>query len=238
MKNPQLENGYIRIATEIWEALTAYRLPGEQMQILMFIIRKTYGWNKKSDDISLSQFVDATKIKKPNVCRGLVNLCEKKIVIKKDNGNIINYRFNKKYNEWKPLSKKITLSKKIMGVIKKDNLALSKKIPTIDTSTIDTVTINNGNFLPPGGYQLKNNGDDWIDAENWDNFVEHRKEIKRPITKTAVKALLAFLKENKDDQKQIIQNSIMGGYPGLYPIKKQVEDQWDKLRKEFCNGEE
>jgi hypothetical protein len=47
------------------------------------------------------------------------------IIIKKDN-NL--YRFQKDFDCWKPLSKKITLSKKIITVIKKDNLPLSKKI--------------------------------------------------------------------------------------------------------------
>jgi len=136
--NPQLKNGYIKIATEIMEALIKYRIPGEQMQCLLFIIRKTYGWNKKEDAIALSQFTEATKMSKQAVCRALKNLANKNIVIKKDNAVTTTYQFNKKYKTWKPLSKKITLSKKIISVIKKDNLALSKKRHTIDTNTIYT----------------------------------------------------------------------------------------------------
>jgi len=130
VSNPQLENGYTKIATEIMEALTKYRIPGEQMQCLLFIIRKTYGWNKKEDSIALSQFVDATGINMPNVCRALKGLIDKNIIIKKDNRAIAKYLFNKKYKTWKPLSKKIT-------IIKKDNLPLSKKIDTKDTITKD-----------------------------------------------------------------------------------------------------
>ena len=71
VKSPQLEDGFIRIATEIWTALIAYRLSGEQRQCLDFIIRKTYGFNKKEDCISNSQFCNATGISKAHVCRAL-----------------------------------------------------------------------------------------------------------------------------------------------------------------------
>lgn len=143
-KNPQLEHGYVKIANEVFDALCHYRIPGEERQILDVVIRKTYGFNKHEDCISLSQFCDATGINKPNVRRAIKALIEKNIVIKKDNGHISKYRFNKLYRSWKPLSKKITnsraLSKKITSVIKKDNPSLSKMIPTKDNTTKDNTT--------------------------------------------------------------------------------------------------
>ena len=60
MANPQKENGYTAIANEIMEALCRHRIPGEDRQVLDVIFRKTYGFNKIEDYISLSQFVDMT----------------------------------------------------------------------------------------------------------------------------------------------------------------------------------
>lgn len=147
---PQLENGYTKIANELLEAIAAIRIPGEAMQVLLVIIRKTYGYCKKKDAISLSQFVAATGIKKPNVCRAVKKLLDmniikplsKKIIkiIEKDNAYISEYELNKDCSSWIPLSKKITLSKKIKNVIEKDNLPLSKKIPTKETITKETIT--------------------------------------------------------------------------------------------------
>jgi phage replication O-like protein O len=65
MNSPQLENGYTRIANELLDALIRYRIPGEERQVLDVIIRKTYAYGKKEDRISLSQFHDMTRIKKP-----------------------------------------------------------------------------------------------------------------------------------------------------------------------------
>lgn len=72
------------------DALCRIRIPGEEMQVLNVILRKTYGWNKCEDAISLSQFVEMTMIKKPNVVRAIQGLLSKKIisVIEKDNPSL------------------------------------------------------------------------------------------------------------------------------------------------------
>ena len=141
MANPQIDNGYTKIANEIYDALCKIRIPGEAHQILHVVIRKTYGFNKKQDWIALSQFCLMTGLKRPNVCRAInkLKIMNIIIVIQKDNGDIRLYRFNKDFDTWKPLSKKITLSKKIMSVIQKDNEALSKKIHTKDNTTKDNI---------------------------------------------------------------------------------------------------
>jgi len=130
MSNPQKEDGYTPIANEIMEALAHIRISGEARQILDVILRKTYGWSKCEDVISLSQFVEMTGINKPNVCRNLNKLLGMNIITKKDNEWNVTYGLQKDYKKWKPLSKKITLSKKIISVIQKDNKSLSKKIHT------------------------------------------------------------------------------------------------------------
>ena len=110
MASPQLENGHIKIANELWDALMHYRLAGEQMQVLMVIFRQTYGWNKKDDAISLSQFVEKTGIKKPAVVRALRKLQEKRLIIvnKKVNSVALTYSIHKNFQKWKSLTKKLT----------------------------------------------------------------------------------------------------------------------------------
>lgn len=137
MESPQLENGYLKIANEIFDAFCRTRISGVERQILDCILRKTYGWGKCEDAISLSQFAVMTGVKKPNIERAINGLLSKKIItiIKNDNDGINVYRFVKDFSKWAPLPKKITLSKMIKNVIKNDNLPLSKMIPTKDTNT-------------------------------------------------------------------------------------------------------
>ena len=98
----------MKLAFELLEALAAHRIPGEQMQCLLFILRKTYGWDKKCDAIPLSQFVKATGIKKSNVIRAINGLKTKQIItgLKKETFDSTIYGINKDYTKWQKVSKK------------------------------------------------------------------------------------------------------------------------------------
>ncbi len=136
MANPQRENGHIDIANTIMEALAKIRISGEEWQCLCVIFRKTYGWHKKEDWISLSQFNLLTKQKKPNILRAIKKLSLKRVVvIKDDNRHKPKYKFNKNYDQWKPLSKKIT-------VINNDKKSLSKMIHTKEKHTKENYSPN------------------------------------------------------------------------------------------------
>ena len=137
MANPQTKNGYVRIANDIYESLCRFRIPGEVRQVIDCVIRKTYGYNKKSDWLSNSQIVEMTGLKKGNVSRALSKAITNKIVIKKDNKLSI----NKDYEEWISFNK----------VIKSDNKKkLSKKQPELSkvkpklSKTITTVIQSEG----------------------------------------------------------------------------------------------
>lgn len=117
--SPQLDNGYTRIANEILDALCRYRIPGEEMQCLLTIIRKTYGFGKKADKIPLSQFQVATGLDRGNICRALRNLKNRRLIsVKSDTGKVTTYSFNKVFSQWQLVSKKTRVNI--------DNLPVSK----------------------------------------------------------------------------------------------------------------
>lgn len=149
MANPQKENGYTPIANELFDAIVHFRIPGELRQIFDAVMRKTYGFNKKEDDIANSQLVILTGMKKGNISRALSKLITHKLVIRSDNNspNGIKLKINKDYSEWikfgiksdntkkakKELSKvKPKLSEVITKVIISDNKVLSEVMDTKD----------------------------------------------------------------------------------------------------------
>lgn len=139
MANPQKENGNTQIANEILEALCKKRISGQSMQVLLFIIRKTYGWHKKQDQISLSQFALGTGLDKPHIVRNIRKLLTQNIIIsQKGNAKGNTYRFNKDFDTWKSLPKKAS-------VAQKGNLPLPKKAHTKETITKD-INIYIANF--------------------------------------------------------------------------------------------
>lgn len=136
MANPQPDK-YIRISTELFEQLCRIRISGEARQVFDTLIRKTYGFQKKEDQVSLGQFAISTGLKRPTVAKAIKKLIIMNLVTKKDNSI---YFINKDYDSWKPIPKKITLlPKKVRNHTQKGNRVLPKKVHTIDTITIDNI---------------------------------------------------------------------------------------------------
>jgi phage replication O-like protein O len=144
--SPQLEDGYVKIANEIYDALARVRIPGETRQVFDYIIRKTYGWNKKDDRIPLSQFVDGTGLSKVAVCKAIVMLKKMNLIVTKKgntitqygNDDITSYSINKHYGTWKPLPKKVMLPNSVITVTQKGNNPLPNLVHSKDTITKDT----------------------------------------------------------------------------------------------------
>ncbi len=223
MANPQIEDGHVDIANEIVEALAKIRISGEESQVLWVILRKTYGWHKKDDWISLSQFCLATGVKKPNVCRALSKLITKNIIIKKDNGNEITYQFQKDFDKWNPLSKKITLSKKIMPVIKKDKESLSKMIPTKENYTKETIT-------------KENISSDFVTFWNIYPKKVGKKEALKAWNKAKDKPIIGKIKEIIEKQKKSEQWVRDGGQYIPNPSTWINQGRWDDEVKEYGIG--
>jgi len=122
MANPQAEDGHIDIAHEIAEQLAKHNLSAYESRILWAIFRKTYGWHKKEDRISITQFQKITDMDRRNIVRTLKELIKREIIVRIDNAFIKTYRFQKDYTKWKTIVKRD--NDKI--VVKRDNTLLSK----------------------------------------------------------------------------------------------------------------
>lgn len=100
--NPQLEDGYTKIANEILENIIGSDLSREELKVILAIIRKTYGWNKKEDKISFSQLADITKIDRRHIGRPLKSLLYKDLIRRAEAGKekfgkpVYKYWLNKK----------------------------------------------------------------------------------------------------------------------------------------------
>ena len=105
MASPQKENGFTPISNELFESIYRLKINIDAMRIILFIMRKTYGWKKKRDKIALSQFVNELSMKRQHVCRNLNKLYDMKIIlrIQDDSGN--EYEINKNYEKWEVVPK-------------------------------------------------------------------------------------------------------------------------------------
>ena len=96
MANPQIEDGYTKLSNEILEHLIKTHLPPNEWQVLLCIIRKTYGFHKKVDHIANSQMVETTGLCKAVISRAVHKLTSKHMIIR--NGKFIG--FQKDWTLW------------------------------------------------------------------------------------------------------------------------------------------
>ena len=109
MASPQIEDGYTRIANEILEELIRRNLSPNQWRVLLYIIRKTYGFQKKADYIANFQIVEATRLCKAVVSRCLKNLGDMQLITRK--GKYIG--FQKDWEKWPKLAESSELGSKL-----------------------------------------------------------------------------------------------------------------------------
>lgn len=103
MRGPQLEDGYTRIANEILEAIARFPINATQFRILMVIWRYTYGFNRKSSELSQSFIAEATGLHKKQVQRELNALIKMNIIKVEKEASFSSPRvlkFNKYYQSW------------------------------------------------------------------------------------------------------------------------------------------
>ena len=127
MANPQLEKGFIQIATgkeenDILIALVKAELSGSEYQIVLYVMRKTWGFKKPEDWISLSQFERITNKSRARVCESIKALVKKNILVKNTLlGKTTKLSINKNFDEWNKVVKKSGLVKKTRLVTSKEN---------------------------------------------------------------------------------------------------------------------
>jgi len=190
MENPQLENGYTRIANEIMDALMRIRIPGEQTQCLLFILRQTYGYNRKTARISMPEFMEATGLKRQYVYRALKSLNEKRIIrINNDSKKHKVYGINKDYSKWGEIKKRINNDSK-------------PEINTYNNNVIDIKGINNGSepIMVPKGI---NNGSYYINKEKRKYIVEFDDSTPPPKKeKIPYKEIIEYLNQKTNSSFQ------------------------------------
>jgi len=224
-------NGDIRIENDIWEALTKYRIPGEQMQCLLFIIRQTVGYNKEKTNISFPKFVEATGINKGNIGRALRKLCEKKVVVKKDNNTGVSYRFNKKYRTWKSLSKKTTGSPKRQQTLSK------KTPPPIINNKQFSVYIRRANKV--FDFYLEKTNPTLITKAGAIQNIQHYLKEEKYSTKKLMNAITNYSSVSGNHKKDPINFFGIEGKDNKYFESYLPENfRHQKKKKEFVVGKE
>ena len=240
MANPQPDK-FVKISLELFEAIMRTHFSGTSRMVFDYIIRMTYGFQKKTFETTQHKIARELKITQPRVCDALQWLENRKMIINTKNRLILSrdcltiLGIQKDYDRWgDQYGKPINPENRLLTIRKTDNHPIKDKRKR---STKKQQSEKRIVFIPPTGEQLNSNGHGWVDAQAWDDFVQFRKEIKKPLTETAVKKNLEFLSKFKNQQKEIIDTSIRSRWQGLFPPKNQFQsDECDGPRSKILRA--
>lgn|GEM_PF-2402717 len=193
--SPQLENGYTRLANELLDALICAGLTARQWAVVMTIIRKTYGFNKTSDEIGLSQLSAMTGLDKSNLSRTVRELEIAKVIHRSGGTHGHTLSINKHHKQWglsnqqPQLSKQQPLSKQQQKGCQNDNSGVVK-------STIEGLSNQQPQYTSLKTTQ-KTTPKDNLSRSLRERFDSFWTAYPRKKSKTAAEKALAKLKPNE-----------------------------------------
>lgn len=228
-----LDDGFTRIANELLEAVMHAGLSQHQLLVFMAVMRKTYGFNKKSDWVSNEQISMLTGIL-PHKCSAAKSALVKRGILTQT-GRVIG--INKAVSEWSPLPVKGTEKKPYLKKVtlpesgkkslpESGNAYYPNQVNTKDKHTKDNKDNINNPPKSPRAVSLDASAvklPDWLSAEIWSSWVAYRRDLKKPIksqqTVTQAINLLDRCRLNGYSPEEIINQSIANGWQGLFEPK-------------------
>lgn len=213
MANPQKEDGYVSIANPLFEALYKYDFTAREIRILLCIIRFTYGFGRKSHEMSLTYIEKHTGIDKANISKALRHLHECHVITISKGRGITPQQLSiqKNYEAWEGCQN--------------DNRCQNNNSTVAD---LTTVVLSN---QPPYKYNIKDNIKDnnnivhlpsWFE-EVWKAYPN--KKGKDKISKKCYKELEAAGKE-----------TLLKAIEGIKAFKEQNEWYSYQNGSTFFNG--
>lgn len=229
-------------------------MKGPALPCYLFIVRKTRGWNKSDDSISVSQLVAGTGYNKDSVLKGCEKLVQMGVIERQSFSN-------------QPAKYVLTDSIFAVDILDSEKNAVENIEGGVDI--LDSVhskdSTHNNNSKTTNTKTNKDKGDQKksgsektekstskkqplfdakaielpvnVNRDLWIQFVDMRNSIRKPLTENAVNLLIKKLIGFGELANQSLEASIIGSYQSVYPPKQQtpVQNQQPMQRRRFGN---
>ena len=242
MASPQPDK-FTRISNELLEALIRHGLSGSEWRLVLFIIRMTYGYQRKVIKLRTSDLISGACIAKQNINRTLNGLLSSNILLSNqdEDKHGATYGLQKDYDKWRQKKKK---TKKVIKLRTKSNqnedkqqilpssIKERKKVTnkgqkkSTEKEATDYCKLlakkNNNSLIPLKDLKSKF---PWLKIQIWADYREHRKSLKKypysPLADTKAINQLKKLIDKGYRQDDLINASIINCWRGIFePFNK------------------
>jgi phage replication O-like protein O len=224
-----IDDGYTRFANELLEAIASADLTARQLKVMLAYVRKTFGFNKKSDRIADEQIAQVTGLSRQNVNKAKKELISMSCLFM--DGNKIGV--NKEVSAWrfkKCLQVSNFVSKPETNNVSNLETNCVSNLETHKRHTLKTKKDNN-NKPPKSPNPVSKKFEpsqvdipEWLNRDTWCSWVTYRKDIKKPIksaqTVTMAIKMLEKCRDRGFPPEEIINQSIASGWQGLFEPKQ------------------
>lgn len=163
-------------------------LSGAELKVYLLVLRKTKGWNKETDAISVSQFMESCNLSNRKVIDACNKLVELGLLEQKIGRNKIKVFSVKNYS-----CEESSLVKKVHSGSEESSLSVVKKVHTQNNTKQNTnikntnLTVSNARTKKTGDFELLEQFG--IEGDLATDFIKLRKVKKAPITERAMTML-------------------------------------------------
>ena len=183
-------------------------------KIVCVTIRQTIGWNKESDQISFTQYLEKSGIaSKSTLLQAINDALDKGYIKRTPYKNSFKYSLNKDYEidigtETVPID-----TDEENKTVQKQDQKRYRNRTVIGTETVPTKERNKKENIPD-----ELNHDVFLLV--WEEWKEYRKESKKPLKPTTIKRQLARLKKYKPEiAAAMLVQSIEHQWQGIFELK-------------------
>ncbi|AHG72974.1 hypothetical protein X781_8260 [Mannheimia sp. USDA-ARS-USMARC-1261] len=212
------------------------RISGNAFKCYALIARQTTGWQKQSDKISVSQFMDKCGIKDRKTAFSCLAELERVLLIKtyKSKGEITEFSLNFEFEDVdsEPVPKNGTSTKNSSEPVPKNGTSTSTKNWHSTKDTIKkNITNNTLTGINAHTHEAKRSAvlvlleQFGITGKLAEDFIVHRKAKKAPITETALKGFQREADKAGIPIQQAVEIAVERGWIGFKADWKWQDDQ-------------
>lgn len=213
------EGEWFPVMNQLAEKLITTDLTKIESRILWMFLRYCYGYNKPTCELRWADMRGISGFGDGSLSKAIQRLKERNIIqtFHTESKSYVTYKINSKIGTWKDklsIRKDFPYGKKTLHIRKvntshMESVPIKDNIKTKDKSRISKKSKGNNVKIP-----------EWLDIEIWNELKKYRKAKFTPHAQKLAITKLEKLRAEGHDPTEVINQTILCGWSGLFPIKK------------------